>query len=924
MMNMKKAALYLLLTAAGVSTAVSQNKFGTLLKRAYPSLDVSTPQIILVTFTDKGGKNYAAEELLSGRSIRRRQKARPGHAVIDAADYPLEQSYVRDVAARVGTVRHQLKWFNAVSAVATKPQIDAIMKLPFVKEVDLVGRWKAAGPKEQLPRMGTKSHREGVTSLDYGVSYAQLQQINVPAVHNLGIEGQGVMICMFDEGVHNPSDPMFDSMRIVAMHDFVDHKESVIPEDPDYGGHGQATLTTIGGYIPGYFIGPAFRAEYLLARTENDSSETPIEEDNWAKGIEWADSIGVDVTSTSLVYLQFDQGWPSMTWQDMNGSTALITRAGDRADSLGIVVVNAAGNAGRDSTHNTLWAPADGFNIITVGAVDTAGVVMGFSSNGPTVDGRIKPDVMAMGMSGTSFACPLAAGVAALIRCANPDLTPAQVRDAMRNTASDAGSPDNFHGWGILDAFAAVNYFGITSHLSGTVYDDRNGDGKREPGEMYLPGVTVRIGGARTDSLLSDQHGRFLFDSLAGGLYTVTADHPGAGLITPGAAGYTVTIDSANRVTGNLDFGLFRPVSIRGRLYIDLNMDGIYDAGDATPAHWPVILSGSASATAYTDSNGYYSFTALGPGLYTVTDSLPPQWIEFSPGPGTQYSIVSVSGLDTTVPSFGNVFSIQSPVQVLDGWNLLSLPYIRSSFLRDSLFPGSVSGAFAYSDGYLQTDTLRPGNGYWLKFSGASVLSMTGYPIPAESIAIQARWNMIGSLSYPVPAGSVASIPPGIVTSPFYYYTGSGYALADTIRPGYGYWVKSEMPGVLILAPPGSAGKANRIRIAPGAGLPPPPPTAGGTPPGIPKIPDSFSLDQNYPNPFNPSTVIRYQLPIRSSVDIRVFDLLGREVAMLKNGVEQAGFKETVFDARNLPSGVYFVRLRAGMFNGVKKIVLAR
>jgi subtilisin family serine protease len=251
----------------------------------------------------------------------------------------------------------------------------------------------------------------------------------------------------------------------------------VKPNNPgtNFGFHGVLTLSNIAGYKPGQVIGPAPRASYILARTENDSSETPIEEDNWVAAIEWADSLGVQVTSTSLGYLTYDPPYTSWTWEDMNGHTTVITRAADLAVSKGIVVVNSAGNNGFNSLHNTLNAPADGDSVLTVGAVDSSGVRTGFSSVGPTTSSppHIKPDVMGQGSlvycasytdptgyiysGGTSHSCPLVAGVAALMLSANPNLTPMQVVDALRSTASRSTHPDNEYGWGIVNAPAAIN-----------------------------------------------------------------------------------------------------------------------------------------------------------------------------------------------------------------------------------------------------------------------------------------------------------------------------------------------------------------------------------------------------------------------------------------------------------------------------------
>ena len=254
------------------------------------------------------------------------------------------------------------------------------------------------------------------------------------------------------------------------------------------------TLSAAAGYKPGQLIGPAYCASYVLARTEVATSETPVEEDNWVRAIEWADSIGIDIASTSLGYLDYDprdtvDGPEDWTWKDMDGNTTLITRAADMAASKGILVFNSAGNGGENPLHNTLGAPADGDSIIAVGAVfgkditGSTGKILFvkkerafFSSVGPTTgkDPRIKPDIMAMGIyvylahpndprlytesHGTSFACPVAAGAAALLLRDHPEATPMQIRDALRLTADNAKNPDNRYGWGVPDLVAALKY----------------------------------------------------------------------------------------------------------------------------------------------------------------------------------------------------------------------------------------------------------------------------------------------------------------------------------------------------------------------------------------------------------------------------------------------------------------------------------
>jgi serine protease AprX len=228
----------------------------------------------------------------------------------------------------------------------------------------------------------------------------------------------------------------------------------------------------LGGFEEGQLIGPAYAAGFILAKTENTFSETPVEEDNWAAAAEWAEALGADVISTSLGYLEYDSPFTSYSFADMNGETAISTRAANLAASLGVVVVASAGNSGFDAAHNTLGAPADGRGVIAAGAVDPLGTRAFFSSVGPTADGRIKPDVAAQGVSvkvasptspslyglaaGTSFSCPLTAGVAALVIQAHPEYTPQQVADALRTTAGQASRPDNLLGYGIVNAAAAV------------------------------------------------------------------------------------------------------------------------------------------------------------------------------------------------------------------------------------------------------------------------------------------------------------------------------------------------------------------------------------------------------------------------------------------------------------------------------------
>lgn len=436
-----------------------------------------------VFFTDKGPaqSDVLPSTLVSPRSLQRRLKVRSLQTVVDYSDVPLHDGYVQSVAEMVGRIRQRSKWFNAVSVEATPRQIELLLSLPFVEHVDLVARFANDNSEVEtglIQKEASPPSTSSIYDFNYGPSLNQVQQINVPAVHNTGNYAQGVMVGVFDNGFRLPNHEAFAMMDIIATYDFVDHKVSVVPNNPSsaYGSHGVNTLSTIGGNSPGHLIGPAFGATFILARTENDSSETPIEEDNWVAAIEWADSIGVDVTSTSLGYLDYTSPFPSWTWEDMNGNTTVITRAADMAVGRGILVLNSAGNGGSNPSQNTLGAPADGDSVLAIGAVTASGARSGFSSVGPTTDipPRIKPDIMAQGSSvvvasstnptgygtsqGTSFSCPLAAGAAALVLHAVPAATPMQVAAALKATASNATNPNNLMGWGIIDAQAAITY----------------------------------------------------------------------------------------------------------------------------------------------------------------------------------------------------------------------------------------------------------------------------------------------------------------------------------------------------------------------------------------------------------------------------------------------------------------------------------
>lgn len=486
-----KKFLWIIVFASITILAQSESKLSPQLKNVLMSKQTNDKVLVWIFMKDKGSNtNYFLsnpELVVSQKSLNRRSKVLSKSSLISFYDIPVNIDYINELQTNGFELKNKSRWLNGVSGYIEASKLSSLLDLQFIKSIDIVRGFKNDEIKNEntspifTDNQLTKNPDQP-NSFNYGNSFTQLQQINVPALHDLGYFGQGVTICLMDAGFNRLTHEAFSTMNIIAAWDFVNGDSNVGDEgDMGSGSHGTETLSTIGGFKEGKLIGPAFDADFILAKTENTDSETPVEEDNWIAALEWADSIGVDVTSTSLGYLDYDPPYQSYTWEDMDGNTALITIAGDIAVGLGIVVVNSAGNYGFNSSHNTLGAPADGDSIITAGAVESNGQRSSFSSVGPTVDGRIKPDVMAMGdgvvvaspsndhqytsASGTSFSCPLTAGVAALILTVNSNLTPMMVREAMWNTSSIHNNPNNSMGWGILNALDAANYFPIPVEL---------------------------------------------------------------------------------------------------------------------------------------------------------------------------------------------------------------------------------------------------------------------------------------------------------------------------------------------------------------------------------------------------------------------------------------------------------------------------
>ena len=446
------------------------------------------PVAVWVFFNDRGFKSREEldralkerEETFTSK-VRLRRSKTLGRGVALQGDLPVYEEYVKGVLMKGCSLRHRSRWLNAVSVMATPEMILDTATLPFVKRIQRVarlGRVEPITPKESMGSAEAGTPGKNAGGLDYGASFGQLQQINVPAVHDSGFSGAGVTVLMIDTGFYKDHEALA-GQDVIAEWDFISgdgETDNEPGDDPGQHDHGTATWSALGGFSPGNLIGPAYGASFLLAKTEDISSETPVEEDNYVAALEWADTLGVDIASASLAYLDFDpqgSGGPDYSYSDLDGNTAVISVAIDNAARRGILVCNAMGNWGPLS--GSLWTPADADSMIACGAVDPSDDIAGFSSRGPTYDSRIKPEVVARGvdtyaassgggygyMGGTSLSTPLVGGSAALVLEAHPQWGPMQIREALMATASRPSNPDNSYGSGLIDVWSAIYETGV-------------------------------------------------------------------------------------------------------------------------------------------------------------------------------------------------------------------------------------------------------------------------------------------------------------------------------------------------------------------------------------------------------------------------------------------------------------------------------
>jgi serine protease AprX len=380
-------------------------------------------------------------------------------------DLPVDQRYIEGVRASGATIRVVSRWLNAVSVKTDSNSLSQINGLPFVTRIARVSSYAMPPPLvTAYPPTGFPKP----TVFNYGPSELQISMLEIDSLHAAGLSGRNIKIGIMDTGfdtTHQAFRQMVSENRVLATRDFLSGGHDVMGSPTDgQRFHGTAVLSVIGGFDEGNIIGPAYGSSYILAKTESLAVEIMAEEDDWVAASEWMESLGVDIISSSLGYID----WYDTT--QLDGHTAAITIAAGVANQLGIIVVNSAGNEGNNPLWHKIVPPADGDSVIAAGGVDGNGLVANFSSRGPTADGRIKPDFAALavgdyvaisggtysGSEGTSFSAPLIAGGIALLLEGHPTWKLVDVITNLKRASSNFNLPNNSIGWGIPNFASAL------------------------------------------------------------------------------------------------------------------------------------------------------------------------------------------------------------------------------------------------------------------------------------------------------------------------------------------------------------------------------------------------------------------------------------------------------------------------------------
>jgi serine protease AprX len=418
-----------------------------------------------VSFADKADSPYSVErpeEFLSARAIARRaQRGIP----VTAEDLPPNPAYVEALAAKGALIHHTSRWLNAATILIAEEQIVPIADLPFVDTIFYAGPAYDRREQQRPPVQMDSLLSRRVEDEPYGHGATQIRLLKGDTLHQLGYTGSSKLIAVLDGGfIGVEESPFFDSLRaagrLLPGRNFVNEGHPYALST-----HGSKVLSTMASNVPGVLVGTAPGAAYVCVKTEDTRTEYRIEECNWVAGLEFADSLGADIINSSLGYTTFDDKGMNYQYDHLDGQKSVASRAADIAAAKGMMVITSAGNEG-SSKWRHIGIPADAELAFSIGATDLRGKRASFSSVGPTPDGRIKPDVVAPGAwvatadaysfrvapsSGTSFASPILAGLAACLWEAFPEKTNLEIMDAIRQSGSMAASPDAEIGFGLPD-----------------------------------------------------------------------------------------------------------------------------------------------------------------------------------------------------------------------------------------------------------------------------------------------------------------------------------------------------------------------------------------------------------------------------------------------------------------------------------------
>ena len=415
---------------------------------------------------DKFGCGFTVdhpEEFLSKKSIERRKRQ---HLSIDESDLPVSKKYLKDIRKTGVQIVHTSKWNNTVLVQTTDTtQIDKVNALSFVMSTRKVATY-------QVPRNAGNKSRSSLIDSTYtasvtpeartwGEGWSQIHLFNGDFLHENGFRGEGITIGIIDGGFLNTDMiPMLSNVTILGTKDFATENGDVYAYDR----HGTMVLSCIASNHPQIFVGTAPEASFYLLRSEDGDSEQLVEEDNWCAAIEYADSVGVDIVNSSLGYTLFDNPADNVSYREQDGHTHLNSRSASMASSKGMIVCNSAGNSGNNQWKR-IGVPADADHILAVGALTSSGKNTNFSSVGNSADGRVKPDICAMGehctvissngrltyANGTSFASPILCGMVACYWQAHREMSAEDVLKAIRALGDRHDFPDNVYGHGIPD-----------------------------------------------------------------------------------------------------------------------------------------------------------------------------------------------------------------------------------------------------------------------------------------------------------------------------------------------------------------------------------------------------------------------------------------------------------------------------------------